>query len=324
MKPGFMIFIIFFQFMIIGSFGGLHSSYVSSKSILEDHSVQVIDLLLEAEVNSLKAFLNSYENIVELVFADSQINSVFNLKDGLDSYLVLNKSHESLEERISVFDEIVGYSVFDSEGKALYFSFDFEKENVSLSEKLEGFHAGEVFFSESVNDYVFVMTFPYYDSENNFEGGLRVLINAQVLFDNLVFKSEKGGEIYLVNREGSLISPSKYLGKDAIGRIFIDINRSDSCFEGVSVEEDLESLKNYVGMEVFELSSFIPQTDWCLFVDVSKKELIQKADSKLFSSIFVILIFMAILIALSLFVILFIFLSEDLFGSKIKKGASLK
>ncbi len=87
----------------------------------------------------------------------------------------------------------------------------------------------------------------------------------------------KTGEIYIVNKNGCMITPSRFV-KDAVLKQRVDTENTRSYFKhterfGKKEHEHKELVfKNYVGKDVLGVHSHIYGINWCLIAEISKEE----------------------------------------------------
>ncbi len=89
------------------------------------------------------------------------------------------------------------------------------------------------------------------------------------------------GEIYLVNKDGYMITPSRFVD-DAVFKQKVDL-------EHIGAHEHRDEAvmsKNYLGTDVLRVHRFIPEMEWCLVAEIALKEApapITRLTNKMFS-----------------------------------------
>jgi HAMP domain-containing protein len=86
------------------------------------------------------------------------------------------------------------------------------------------------------------------------------------------------GEVYLINKEGYMITPSRFR-KDTFLKTKVDTLQANLCI-GEHVLDKLETemkeipktYPDYIGKKVLGIHHFIPQMNWCLLAEINESE----------------------------------------------------
>ena len=91
----------------------------------------------------------------------------------------------------------------------------------------------------------------------------------------------KTGELYLVNKQGYMISPSRFK-QDVILKQKVDTENVEDCFEDIEKyadsdeieehEEEVPIFTNYKGVMVLGAHSYIPEMKWCVLAEIDQDE----------------------------------------------------
>jgi PAS domain S-box-containing protein len=87
----------------------------------------------------------------------------------------------------------------------------------------------------------------------------------------------KTGEIYLVNKEGYMLTPSRFV-EDTFLKLKVDTENVRDCLEDLkrfgAEEHEHEAIlcKNYLDTDIIGIHQHIPEVNWCLLAEVSEKE----------------------------------------------------
>ena len=105
------------------------------------------------------------------------------------------------------------------------------------------------------------------------------------------------GETYLIDENGYIISPSKYK-EDAVFKQKVDNINTQNCFsmkmnplEHIGHSPPFETYMSYTDTEVIGTHFPIPETGWCLIVEISKEEALAPLGGLIYISIVLIVIF---------------------------------
>ena len=94
----------------------------------------------------------------------------------------------------------------------------------------------------------------------------------------------KTGEIYIVNKNGYMITPSRFV-EDAVLKQKVDTENTRAYFKDVKLfgkneHEHKEILhKNYLGVDVLGLHAHIHGMNWCLIAEITKEEAFAPVDA---------------------------------------------
>ena len=322
MKIGVMIFILFVHFMIIGGFGGLHSYYLSSKKVLTEQTYDSLQVIAESKAKSIEFFLHHYQHMAHIVLSNPNLE-VFLGKDVKDpGYETLaNDLGKDMQNLVDLFEDILAYSVFNSSGEVIYSTSDIstflpDKEILSGLDKA---YFGDVYFKEGSEKLALPIALPVLESDE-LKGGIIMEVGLEKLFEITTDVSGLGesGEIYLINKERYMITPSESLGSSTVLKQKIDTENSMKCFEEeVSYEEkEVKLFENYLGVEVLGTYAPLSKTGWCLLVEVDEKESIGKLKSELAKSALVIAIILSFIMAF------FVLLSDNFIRESMKQKSS--
>lgn len=294
-------FLLLVSFFLMGLIGGISVvSYVSfvSENFLEEregdnlraialaHS-QHIDTYLGEKMDRVfdfghDAFLgNRVKEINEVGYSDEAASVI--------SEHIIN--HDVLQE-----DEIYEIFVLSRNGRLVGTTNPEEGLGVDFSESVifregkEALYIGDFVYDEDFEREGFVVASPMV-SEGEFLGvivfqlsieRLTELIKNMKSFDEInPLGVGKFGDIYLVNKDKLLITPSKFLGGDAKGILLqeVDSLNVDNCFKMEESgwhenHEEVVSFLDFRGEEVIGTHGIIPLTGWCLLVEAERNEVI--------------------------------------------------
>jgi PAS domain S-box-containing protein len=202
----------------------------------------------------------------------------------------------ALQKHVAAVSELHHFVLSDKEGRILFTSDDIQDkdylgntvQNKISNEAFEKF-SHDVSFSNIIragsngeNSYSMAIGMPIKD-ENN---GVLGIVSAEVCFGGLFSFMETrdgmgaSGETYLVGRDNILRSKCLFLEKDTILSKTIETKNVDYCFskKEFNIKKGENIFQNYNGETVFGNYAYIPELDWCLVAEISKKDVFSWAD----------------------------------------------
>ncbi len=169
-----------------------------------------------------------------------------------------------------------------------------DREYFKASRKGEPFTSG-IFYSEFIEAPAMVLSHPLYNEESQILGVMGASLNLKNFYD-LLFELRKSetNELFLVNHEGVLLSPTK-LG----GQIFTDKGYKSGDSNPHTGEEGVKSHLDYRGQKVLCAYKKIPQLEFYLVSEIDLKEALLPLRETNRNILFVFLPFFIILLFIS-------------------------
>ena len=142
---------------------------------------------------------------------------------------------------------------------------------------------------------------------DDFVGVLVVKISLEAL--GRITTDETGlgetGEVYLINRENYMITPSRFL-KNTFLNQKIDSENAKNCFE--HSDESTYPIRigkylDYRGVPVLGSNVYIPEKDWCLLVEINEEEALGMQRDRLMKNALIIILALAIILVIIGFII---------------------
>jgi C4-dicarboxylate-specific signal transduction histidine kinase len=233
----------------------------------------------QSRAKHIETLLGQYEELTKMV----STGVVF--RDAVDESFDYNRRIEKVSQRIKdiieTHEEISRIRVLDKEGIIIASShedigIDKSAHEIFLKGK-EGAFIGDLHLSSFTHQYVLSISVPIL-LNNRFAGVL--VINFDV--DKELFKitTERAGlgqtgEVYLVNKDGYMISPSRFID-EVILKQKIDlkpieeINHTESSLALLRKVADI--VTDYRGIEVLTVHTPIPEMGWNLVAQIDSKE----------------------------------------------------
>ncbi len=307
MKIAVIIFILFVQFMIIGSFGGLHSYYLSSKQVLTEQTNEYLEAIAQSRANHIEDFLEEHKHMVELLAFSteySELNEIIKIHPEFYEVFILNKNGR-LAGTTNPEEEI---------------GTDFSKDLLFLNAK-EKVYIKDAFYDEEFGKNSIAISAPIFDEAEKLSGVFIVRMETEELDKITLDRTGLGqtGEIYLINEHRYMITSSKFFPAEmTFLKLEVDTEGSNHCFEHGEEGHITFIYPDYRGVEVLGAHATIKEMKWCLLAEIDETEALSELRDKLIISAFVISIIILIII------VFFIFLSGSFIKRLVEQAHSKK
>ncbi|TEU01996.1 sensor histidine kinase [Candidatus Woesebacteria bacterium] len=157
---------------------------------------------------------------------------------------------------------------------------DFSSNELFIKGKSELFLKGH-FYEEEFDRYAMAISGPILSTENELLGVVIARINPESLNDIALDRTGLGetGEVYLVNREGYMITPSRFK-EDVFFKEKINTVAAEHCFEDYTPKKEYEEhvdegvYLDYRDIKVLNSHQIISETNWCLLAEIDEKEVL--------------------------------------------------
>ena len=266
-----------------------------STSIIEEHVSNNLETTAQSRANHIGTVLGEYDQETALL----SVEGVF--RDVVDESKNRTRSIEAANLRISsaiqAHDAISGARVIDKNGIVVVSSHADTKsdENVSGLFRIENGKIFAVNPSTSVftgDDIIRVATPIMVDGE--FSGVIFVDFDAEKIFKIATDRTglEETGEIYVLNRDGYMITPSRFIDGTP--------PKQDVDPEHFGSTSAAALYTNYRDVNVLRAYAPIPAMDWCLVAEIDEEEAfasVARLTATMFS-VFVGLLLLGILICI--------------------------
>jgi len=202
-----------------------------------------------------------------------------------------NKSQQAFEiamRRLNrtkeVNPEIFEFLLINSSGKIVAST---NKDSIGENKSTDAFfvearnssYIKDAYYQEKLTERLLAVSAPILDSQTNEFIGVMV---ARVRLDELdkivtaQINLRKTAEVYLVNKNGYMITPSRFL-KDTFLKQKIDTSNYKTCLSQCKQTEKHEKkhiiiAPNYRGERTLGTHAYIPEMQWCLLAEIEEEE----------------------------------------------------
>ena len=253
--------------------------YYFGSHILREKIYENLDNISQNKKDFIDAFLVNQKIIIKTLAQGEEISQILREeKEGEPCQECFAKLQNQFKQSSSDYFEIF---LLNEKGIIIASS---EEESIGLDQSLDEYFVNtkqdiyikDAYKSKITGREVIAFSLPIFDNENNeFLGVIatKIQINKSPLVTNLVI--DKTSEAYLVNKDGYMITPSRFKD-DTFLKEKITTKNIEECFshkETQTVAHDrIDWSNNYQGQVVLGAHQYIAETDWCLLVETEQKE----------------------------------------------------
>ncbi len=290
MKLPVIFAISFFIVSLILNIGEGFYYYNNLSNILEKHTYEHLESVVQAKAKHVIAFLNEQkifaENLsfiegIEILLLTDRNDSEYN-----DKVEAVNKRLQKITDSI---ESILGISVLDKNGTMVvsrdsaFIGADFS--GTEFFQKDEKISMIEIVYVSS-KGYVIGVGAPVNGLETGeFLGMIGFELNKEKLDEIVIDRIGLGemGEIYVVDKGLNLVTPSRFI-ENSIMVQEVDTENTRDCFkhyerfynpetkEMKEHENEMKVFLDYRGIEVLGVHSYVPEMQWCVLVEMDKSE----------------------------------------------------
>ena len=294
--------IIMVSLLIIVAITSILISRNISTNIIKQQITNNLINTTQSRAKNIETLLNQYEELTKMAA------SGIGFKKAVGESINLS---QKIKTMIKTYGEISRIRVLDKEGIIVVSShedrgIDKSTHEIFLKGK-EGVFIGGLHLSSFTHEYVLSISAPIVPN-NQFSGVL--VINFDV--DKELFKIttdhtglDQTGEVYLVNKDGYMISPSRFID-DVILKQKVDLTHiqeaEDIGYQDISLEDVIVVNKNYRGVNSLIMHIHIPNMGWCLVAEIGTKEAFSPITQLTNTLLLIFAIFLFIAILISIFI----------------------
>jgi hypothetical protein len=315
MKIGVTIFVLFVGFMVIGCSAAIHSFYLGSEDTLKEQVYAHLETTAQSRANHIETELDMEKEFAENLALIGKVERLLLASENDADY---NDKKTAVEERLQKttdsIDQIVHVSVTDKSGKIIastnpvVINQDKSTEEYFLTAKQKTTTIGKIHFTPGNSKPVFVVAAPVIVNNEVLGVVLMIVDLEKSLFYITLDKTGLGetGEIYLINKDGYMITPSRFIPEKATFlEQKVDTENSRNCLmEDMDIiehmgHEPVTVFEDYRGENVLGTHVYIPETGWCLLAELDETEALSELKIQLFKSAIFSLIIMVFFIFLA-------------------------
>ena len=283
----------FFVLTLLVSVEGVFYIYTSSREILLEHVKNHLETAVKSTANHVETFIEWKKARAVDFSSDGFIrSSLIDLNKGISPVQTTNKLNDHLiANKLPVDKDIYEVFILDENGEIVGttnserdLGDDFSEDPIFLKAK-SGPYATDIFYDVEFKTKSIALSAPILDEEN-LSGVVVIKIFPESLAEITTKKIGLGetGDLYIVNREKYLLTPSIFLRGENKG-VFtqtVDTQNSRKCLSDLQEffseskshdhQDDSVEFVDYRGISVIGAYEIIHEMNWCLLAEIDKSE----------------------------------------------------
>ena len=235
----------------------------------------------QSRTNHIKTLLDQYEELTKMMATGNSFRDALN--ENIAQAQRIDFVNRRIKTIIETHEEISRIRILNKEGIIIASSYedagiDKIADEIFLKGR-EGVFIGDLHLSSFTHKYVLSISAPIL-LNNQFAGVLIINYDAnKELFKITTNRTGLGqtGEAYLVNKDGYMISPSRFIDEVFL-RQRIDLRHirteeaSPTEPSDTPPEEEIDIVRDYRGIEVLRIHTHPPEMGWCLVAQIDTQE----------------------------------------------------
>ena len=283
----------------------LISRNVSTNTIKQQITNNLINTT-QSRAKHIETLLGQYKELTEMMATGTSYRDA--VDESIDYTRRIEKVNQRIKTIIKTRKEISRMRIVDKEGIVIASShedigMDKSTHEIFLKGK-EGVFVGDLHLSSFTHKYVLSVSAPIL-LNNQFAGVLVINFDAEKeLFHITTDRTGLGetGEAYLVNKDGYMISPSRFINNVILKQkvVLRDIEEeSPTEPSDILPKEEVEIIKDYRGVEVLIVHTHVPEMGWHLIAEIDTQEAFTPVTqlTNILLLIFAIILFISIFIS---------------------------
>ena len=283
MKIANKISLSFLLTAVILTTGALSFVYTMVRDDLEKEIGDRLMTAVMSRANHLETLLGEHKQALELMSAETSFKELLNSeKDDPEYGRKFWRVVSTINNATKNHEYFLKVSLLDRSGIVIASSeegdrgLDRRADTTYLKGKESSYIKG-IYISRASGMPVMEIASPVF-SNDEFIGVIVAEFSPKGIFKITQDKTGLGetGEIYLVNKDRYMISPSRYV-KDAILRQKVETlnerpGMEDGHKEGITGSRMIAIFPDYRGVNVLRAHAYLPGVRWCLLADIDEKE----------------------------------------------------
>jgi len=263
---------MFFIFILISSIFTFFITSTISKNIIGEQIYSDLNTNVESRTLHIKTIIEKYKQNTETLAVGNPFEDV--VDESKDYTLRMEQINRRINNTIQQNNEILVVIVLDKNGTVVASNMPVigrdDSNSIMFLEGKEHTFINDITIYRACEEPVIGVSSPIH-VDGEFAGVCLIYYMAvSELYDIITDTTglKQTGEIYLVNKDGFMISPSRFI-TDTILKQQINVHHED----GHSFESnELFITKNYLDEKVFRVHTHILEMDWYVIADMSEEE----------------------------------------------------
>ena len=260
--------------------------YISAKKSLEDRIHAHLETTVRSRAHHIETYLKEHKGKVEIMADSAIVENVleaFKNKESGSKELTKEASFE-IAKFVQTDGDFYEIFVLNQEGSIVLST---DQSNIGLDRSTDAYFLGaretsyikDAYYSTITKRRLIAVSAPVLDDETGQWLGVLVARSDLAGLNEIACDRTglgKTGEIFIVNKEGYMITPSRFREDTFLKQKVDTLNAGHSLLDKdkklVSRKHELNPFRSYRGAVVLGSSAYIPQMQWYLCSEIEKKE----------------------------------------------------
>jgi PAS domain S-box-containing protein len=260
--------------------------YITARKSLEDRIHAHLETTVQSRAHHIETYLKEHKGKVEIMAGSAVVENVLEAFKNKESSSTELTEQASLEvtEFIQTDGDFYEIFVLNPDGEIVLST---EESNIGLDRSTDAYflgareisHIKDAYYSTTTKRRSIAISAPVLDDETGQWLGVLVARSDLTGLNEIACDRTglgKTGEIFIVNKEGYMITPSRFR-EDTFLKQKVDIlNGGHSLLHKdkklVSRKQALNLFRSYRGTMVLGTHAYIPEMQWCLRSEIDNKE----------------------------------------------------
>ncbi|MBA7540123.1 hypothetical protein ES705_32417 [subsurface metagenome] len=277
--------VVIFSLILIVGMNVVMVSETVSENIVKQEIYNQLESTAQSRANHIESFLELEKTTVQQLSQSIVIQKLLLTAKNDEEYAkAFNDVEKRLKSRVEIGKHTYGVFVLDKKGVIIASDeeADIGKDKSNDPYFLggrQGVFAKDVYTSGTEGIDSLAFSAPIVDDNNEFLGVVVMAVFVEAL-DEITADTTGLGEteeIYIVNRDGYMITPSRFV-TDTLLKQKVDTENTRKCFADLERfgarehEPEAISFKSYRGTDVIGVHVPVPEMEWCLLAEMSEEE----------------------------------------------------
>jgi len=261
-----------FVLIIVTGIVATTTSYIISKQMIKYEIYHHLENIVTSRTHHIETLLNKEVKRAKTFATDKVFVNIFTTQN-------LTHAVQKIKTLINIYDDISQIRVLDKQGNVLVSShskFDHIGNAETFAYDKEGAYIRDMHISTMTGTKVISISVPIL-VKGEFAG--IVIVNVKIeeeLYEILLRRQKKTDEVYLINKDGYMITPSRFM-EDTFLKLQVNSSETRKCFELSKEEPETEHHKidiyeDYRGELVIGMHRAIKGMNWCLLAKIDTKD----------------------------------------------------
>ena len=307
------LIIILSLLIVVGMSSILVSRNIATKIIKQQTTDNLINTT-QSRAERIKTFLDLEKEAVKQLSESIVIRELLLSTEEEEDYPIkFNKVMLRLQNTAQIGEYAYDISVLDAKGTIIASS---DEEDIGEKKSYDPYYLGgkegvfikDIYISPNKQRITIAFSAPILAKEDNrFLGVVVLRLSPEALFQIATDHTglDKTGETYLVNKDGYMITPSRFID-DVILKQKVDLKHiktpSPTEPSDTLLKEEISIIEDYRGIEVLNMHTHIPEMGWYLIAQIDVKEAFAPVTQMTNILIFIFVIILFISLFVSIFV----------------------